>query len=88
MADLDSPGRRPGKGSNSLLAAGDYIGVGLQFAGSIVLFLFVGQWLDSRLGTEPWLLLIGVFVGAAAGFYALYRQLVIAPRERSRRGGD
>jgi ATP synthase protein I len=63
-----------------------YLGVGLQFAGAIVLFLFAGQWLDERLGTEPWLLLIGVFVGAAAGFYSLYRQLVIAPRERRRRG--
>jgi ATP synthase protein I len=65
-----------------------YLGVGLQFAGSIVLFLFVGQWLDDRLGTSPWLLLIGVFVGAGAGFYSLYRQLVILPRERerSRRG--
>jgi len=65
--------------------AGEYLGVGLQFAGAIVLFLFVGQWLDSRLGTEPWLLLLGVFVGASAGFYSLYRQLVIAPRERERR---
>lgn len=65
--------------------AGRYLGVGLQFAGSIVLFLFVGQWLDRRLGTEPWLLLLGVFVGAAAGFYSLYRQLVIDPRDRGRR---
>ena len=65
--------------------AGQYLGVGMQFAGAIVLFLFVGQWLDERLGTSPWLLLLGVFVGAGAGFYSLYRQLVIMPRERERR---
>jgi ATP synthase protein I len=61
-----------------------YMGVGLQFAFSIVFFLFVGRWLDARLGTDPWLLLLGVFVGAGAGFYSLYRQLVIVPRERER----
>lgn len=68
--------------------AGEYLGGGLQFAGAIVLFLFVGRWLDERLGTEPWLLLLGVLVGAVAGFYSLYRQLVIAPREREQARRD
>jgi len=45
----------------------------------------VGRWLDSRLGTEPWLLLTGVLVGAVGGFVSLYRQLVVVPRERERR---
>ncbi len=65
--------------------AGQVLGVGMQFAGAIVLFLFVGKWLDERFGTEPWLLLLGVFTGAGAGFYSLYRQLVIEPRDRERR---
>jgi ATP synthase protein I len=65
--------------------AGEVMGAGLQFAGAIILFLFLGRWLDGRLGTEPWLLLIGVMVGAVAGFVSLYRQLVITPRERERR---
>jgi ATP synthase protein I len=65
--------------------AGEVLGVGLQFAASILFFLFVGRWLDGRLGTEPWLLLLGVFIGAGAGFYSLYRQLVIRPRERAER---
>lgn len=61
-----------------------YAGVGIQFAGSIVLFLFIGRWLDGRLGTEPFLLLLGVFVGAGAGFYSMYRQLVIDPQRKDR----
>ncbi|MGH7458037.1 MAG: AtpZ/AtpI family protein [Longimicrobiaceae bacterium] len=64
-----------------MLAQG-YAGAGFQFAAAILLFLFAGRWLDSRLGTEPWLLIGGVFVGAVAGFYALYRQLVIQPGKR------
>lgn len=65
--------------------AGEVLGVGMQFAASILVFLFVGRWLDGKLGTEPWLLLTGVMVGAAAGFFSIYRQLVIAPRDRERR---
>lgn len=65
--------------------AGEVLGAGMQFAGAIILFLFLGRWLDSLFGTEPWLLLMGVLVGAVGGFISLYRQLVIAPRERERR---
>jgi len=58
------------------------MGVGLQFAASILLFFFVGRWLDERLGTEPWLLIAGVFVGLTAGFWSMYRRLVVEPAQR------
>jgi ATP synthase protein I len=64
--------------------AGDMMGVGLQFAASILLFLFVGMWLDKRLGTGPWLLILGVFVGGAAGFWSMYRRLVVDPRNKKK----
>lgn len=80
--------RTPGPGKAGPNEAGQYLGVGLQFAGSILIFLFGGRWLDERLGTSPWLLLLGVFVGAAAGFYAIYFSLVIAPRNRERERRD
>lgn len=75
----------PNQRRNSTHEVGEVLGVGLQFAGAILLFLFLGRWLDERLGTEPWLLLGGVLVGSVAGFVSLYRQLVIGPRERERR---
>ena len=61
--------------TSSLASASAYAGMGLQFALSILLFVWLGQWLDRKLGTEPWLLLLGAFVGAGAGFYAIYRRL-------------
>ena len=67
------------------VTAGEFFGVGIQFAGAILLFLFAGRWLDERLGTSPWLLLLGVFVGAGAGFASIYRQLVVIPRQRQAR---
>lgn len=72
-------------GKTTASQTGAVLGAGMQFAGAIILFLFVGRWLDARLGTEPWLLLLGVMLGAVGGFTSLYRQLVIVPRERERR---
>jgi ATP synthase protein I len=59
---------------------GEYAGVGLQFAMSIVVFMFLGMWLDRTLGSSPWLLILFVFVGASAGFYSIYRKLMDAQR--------
>ena len=59
-----------------LAGAGKYMGLGLQFAGSIVLFMFAGIWLDKRLGTTPIFVILGVFGGAAAAFYVIYRKLM------------
>jgi len=62
----------------------EYAGLGLQFAVSVLLFLYAGQWLDRKLGTEPWLMIVGVFTGAGASFYSMYRKLM-AMQERDER---
>jgi len=79
---------RPGTGdpgSSTGTSLGVYAGLGLQFALAILLFVYLGQWLDRRLGTEPWLLLIGVFVGAGGGFYSIYRKLMADLRREEER---
>ncbi len=75
---------RDGKGPG----AGDLAGVGLGFAASIALFLFLGMWADSKLGTSPWLLILGAFTGGTAGFWSMYRRLVVEPREKDRKDTD
>ena len=60
----------------SFVNASSYAGLGVQFVLSILLFLYGGRWLDRKLGTEPWFLMIGVFTGATVGFFAMYRKLV------------
>jgi len=72
--------REPPGGVSSLGAAGKYAGLGLQFALSIMLFLYIGQWVDKKLGLDGPFLLIGVFVGAGAAFYSMYRALMADQR--------
>lgn len=60
---------------------GTYGTVGLELALSIFLGLFVGQWLDGKFDTAPWLTILGVGYGVAAGVRALYRAAKQATRE-------
>ena len=57
-----------------------YAGFGLQFVIALLVFLYLGQWVDKKLGTEPAFLMIGVFVGAGGAFYSMYRKLTAAQR--------
>lgn len=68
-------------------SASEFAGIGFQLAASILVFLFIGNWLDGRLGTSPVLLIAGVFVGAGGALYSMYRRLVAAQR-RGRSPGD
>ena len=48
-----------------------------------MVFFYLGQWLDRRLGTAPVFLLACVLVGSGAAFYAMYRQLLSAQRREA-----
>lgn len=68
-----SGGRKDKKGDPFLIAFGIYGAVGFQLAISVVAGLFAGEWADGKLGTEPWLTLVGLLIGSVAGFYNLIR---------------
>ena len=48
-------------------------GAGLVLFSSVVVLCGVGWLLDRWLGTKPWLLVIGIVLGAVAGFYQFIR---------------
>ena len=54
---------------------GAYAGLGLQFAVSIVLFVYLGSWADRKFGTSPLFLLLGLVGGAGGSFYGMVRRL-------------
>lgn len=81
----DAP-KGPFRPRSNAFHGGEYAGLGLTFAASILLFLYAGQWLDRKLGTDPWLMITGVFTGAGAAFYSMYRKLMaIQEREEAER---
>lgn len=49
--------------------------LGLMLPSSIAIGLFFGYFLDRRLGTSPWLLLVFLILGIASGLLSLFRAL-------------
>ena len=61
------------RNDNAWVAYGVYGAVGFQLASCVVGGLYVGHLLDEKLGTNPWLGLSGLVLGAIGGFYNLFR---------------
>jgi F0F1-type ATP synthase assembly protein I len=72
--------KRSQQSSRKGLSGGEFAGVGIQFAAAIIIFLFAGQWVDDRLGTGGLFAVAGVFIGAGAAFYSMYRKITAAQR--------
>ena len=62
------PEEKPSGGdwTRALREAAPYLGLGATLAGSVLVGLGAGYWLDRRLGTTPWLFLLGGVLGIAA----------------------
>ncbi len=69
-------GTRAAESAHADTPFGEYSGLGLQFAVSVVVWVFVGQWLDRKFGTGPWLLITMVFLAGGLSFYNMYRKLM------------
>ena len=58
------------------MSGSEFAGVGLQFAITLVVFTLAGVWLDRRLGTSPWLLIILALGGSGFAFWGMYRRMI------------
>jgi ATP synthase protein I len=52
-----------------------YAGLGIQLAASILIFVFIGRWLDRKTGLEPLFTILGAFLGFGGTMWSLIRQL-------------
>lgn len=57
-----------------------------EMLASLVVGVVIGWWLDRVFGTAPWLLLVFVVLGTAAGIVNVWR--LVAPREEGPPGAD
>jgi len=54
---------------------GQYLGITTQNSAVVAFFGLAGWFLDKRLETEPYLLIVGILTGAVCGFYMMIRSL-------------
>lgn len=57
------------------LSGSKFAGIGIQFAGTIVVFAFGGIWLDERFSTSPLFVLLLVLGGGALAFWSMIRSV-------------
>lgn len=65
---MGEPSRR-----NWAADVGPFLTLGIQLAVAVVAFFFLGRWLDEKLGTAPWLMIGGLFLGSAGGLVQFFR---------------
>lgn len=81
-------GGRSSQANEVLRTSYRYLGLGMTFALSTLLFLLVGNWADEKLGTSPVLAIVGTLVGASAGFYHLYTSVTRSDEDCGQEGED
>ncbi len=70
-------GTKPGQESltnNPAKDFGPFLTMGLQLAISVVVFFFIGYWLDGKFGTSPWFTIGGAALGATGGLIKFLRE--------------
>ncbi len=55
---------------------GEYIQFGIQIGLMMALPVLLGVWLDGRYGTDPWLMLAGVFLGFVSMLWTIVKTAV------------
>ena len=89
LGPMAEGGQKAGEGR---LQGIDFAAIPFQLAMCLLAGVYAGQWLDKKLGSAPWLLVMGVFLGAGLGFYSIYVKLMAAQardeaEQKSRRDG-
>jgi ATP synthase protein I len=88
--DADAPGEpRPidpaARSSRRLYEGLSASSAGLELGIAVAIGALFGRWLDGKLGTAPWMLLVFLIVGLVAGFRGVLRAVARADKA-ARRG--
>jgi ATP synthase protein I len=75
-------------GGRQLNALARLASVGIEFSVSTVIGLLGGKWVDGKLGTQPWLMLLGLVLGVTAGLRSLLRTARRANQESAAKRDD
>jgi ATP synthase protein I len=79
MASGEDPGWR---------SLGEVASIGMTMVVATMIGLAAGYYADRWLGTSPWLMLVGLLFGIAAGFVNLFRSAKAAERKLDESDGQ
>ena len=50
----------------------------------ILLGVYFGNWADEKLGSSPWILMVGIFLGVSSAFLNLYKFVMKAAKDNEK----
>ncbi len=66
--------------------AAPYLALGIQLAATVVIMFYIGYWADKHFKTDPWLMVLGLAIGAGAGLYNFFRTILdLGKREENKK---
>ncbi len=81
LNDSAAPSARNGRRAYDYLSSSS---VGLELGISVIIGLLFGYWLDRKIGTEPWMMLLFLVLGFVAGLRGVIRAVKRADRAAAR----
>ncbi|HZJ84794.1 MAG TPA: AtpZ/AtpI family protein [Syntrophomonadaceae bacterium] len=69
-------------------ALSDAINLVTTIAAAVALCGIGGWWLDGKFGTDPWLTVIGVLLGVATGFKAMWDKTIADDKRRQKNADE
>lgn len=61
---------------------GPYLGLGFQLAATVLIFLFIGDWLDKKNNSSPIFTLIFAILGISIGLYSVIKTIIGLEQKR------
>lgn len=56
--------------------------LGFSIAVPIVLMALLGNWIDKKIGTTPWIFILFLMIGIVAGFVSAYKQIMTVTKKK------
>lgn len=50
--------------------------------------IYLGNWLDEKFATSPWILMFGILIGVGTAFMSLYKFVMSVTREQEKKAPD
>lgn len=69
-------GKNDEKLGTTLQSLSPYLTLGIQLAITVIVFFFIGKYLDEKFGTAPWLMVIMIVFGSAGGMIKFFRTVI------------
>jgi len=92
--DSESPNRQSDTGQKKEIVPSisrnfaPFLTMGFQFAAAVVLFFFLGHWIDNKFNIAPIGKLVGVVVGSTGGFIKFFKTVASITADEKKQRAD